>query len=211
MCVFLPKRLPVSDVHKFPPGLGWPWSPGSWGSLLVQLSSLGPQRQQQVLLTLVMVIRTKQIIGLKLCSCFLLLPAAAARPLIGSLLSWDQRAHTHWDKHTHAFKPTYPRPAGSSVMLWCTHRKGIEVILIVLISYFVCWEYAGNNYFFFMKFQHRERGLDAIHASWPRPPLHIQPHTLLALFSVSLRSEHHICRADTVFLSLLKLFLYSYI
>lgn len=88
-------RLPVSAVHKFPPGLGWPRSPGSWGSLLVQPSSLGPQRQQQVLLTLVMVIRTKQIIGLKLCSCFLLLPAAAARPLIGSLLSWDQRAHTH--------------------------------------------------------------------------------------------------------------------
>lgn len=50
---------------------------------------------QQVLLTLVMVIRTKQIIGLKLCSCFLLLPAAAACPLIASLLSWDQCAHTH--------------------------------------------------------------------------------------------------------------------
>lgn len=174
MCVFLPKIPPVSDVHKFPPGLGWPRSPGSWGSLLVQPSSLGPQRQQQVLLTLVMVIRTKQIIGLKLCSCFLLLPAAAARPLIGSLLSWDQRAHTHWDKHTHAFKPTYPRPVRSSVMLWCTHRKDIEVILIVLISYFVSWEYAGKNYFFFMKFHHCKLGLGH-HSCIMAPPSSARP------------------------------------
>lgn len=64
---------------------------------------------QQVLLTLVMVIRTKQIIGLKLCSCFLLLPAAAACPLIASLLSWDQCAHTHLTQtHTRARAPADP-------------------------------------------------------------------------------------------------------
>ena len=95
-----------------------PRPPGSsWSLVVSQSTSLWPQRQQQVLLTLVMVIRTKQIIGLKLCSCFLLLPAAAACPLIASLLSWDQRAHTHLDKHTHTCKHICPRPEGVSVML----------------------------------------------------------------------------------------------
>lgn len=70
---------------------------------MVQCVSLWSEQQQQVLLTLVMVIRTKQIIGLKLGSCFLLLPAS---PLITSLLSWDQHHHTHRNKHTHLQIPS---------------------------------------------------------------------------------------------------------
>ncbi len=49
-----------------PPGFSW--------SHMVHFVSLWSEQQQQVLLTLSMVIRTKQIIGLKLGSCFLLLP-----------------------------------------------------------------------------------------------------------------------------------------
>lgn len=55
----------------------------SWLLVVLHVAAcvLWSEWQQQVLLTRLMVIRTKQIIGLKLGSCFLLLPAAACLPV----------------------------------------------------------------------------------------------------------------------------------
>lgn len=80
-------------------GVSWFWF-CSW-SLMVQCVSLWSESQQQVLLTLLMVIRTKQIIGLKPGSCFLLLPAAAACLSTNNLITELGSARSHTPKQTH--------------------------------------------------------------------------------------------------------------
>ena len=66
---------------------------------MVQCASLRSE-QQQVLLTRLMVIRSKQIIGLKLGSCFLLLPAAAACLSTNNLITELGSARSHTHSHT---------------------------------------------------------------------------------------------------------------
>lgn len=77
----------------------------SWSlrSHMVQCMSLWSDQQQQVPLTLLVVIRTKQIIGLKLGSCFFLLPAAAACLSTNNLITelGSARSHTETNTHTH--------------------------------------------------------------------------------------------------------------
>lgn len=107
--------------------------PGSSWSCMLQCVSLWSEWQQQVLLTPLMVIRTKQIIGLKLGSCFLLLPAAAACLSTNNLITELGSACAHTLKQTDTHTPADTRTL--------CHRGTVSFdSAVLLITQHGCWK-----------------------------------------------------------------------
>lgn len=94
-----------------------------------------------MLLTRVVVIRTKQIIGLKLGSCFLLMPAAAACLSTNNLITELGSACSHTQKQTHTPADTLTHRLSQSyseLELYSVELTPFVVVFIVTVV--IQWE-----------------------------------------------------------------------